>query len=1051
MHRMSAFIIMVIVTALLAACPRTLPADEAAELLKTAGVTGGLAVHVGCGDGKLAVAVATRIDGVVQGLAADRDTVQTARRHILDKGLCNRVGVIGWDGERLPYADNLVTLLIREDHAAVPDGEVMRVLAPHGVCMTRDGGTWVKKVKPRPDDIDEWTHYLHGPGGNAVAADRAAGPPRRFQWKAGPCWARLHDAPSSTSAMVAARDRVFYIRDEGPLAAYRGLAETWSLFARNAFNGILLWKRPMPGWGWKQWTANWHLRNNQPFQLPKRLVAAGDRVYVTLGFHAPVTALDAATGDIVTTYAGTDGADEILLHEGLLVIAINKTRYEPSKNNRTPVKKAVAAVAAKTGEIVWKSGDYVGITAKTGSIAPDGRLELAAGGGGVFLCDRNEIIRLDLQTGETAWRAARRYGEKQKCNFNTLMWQLPVMVYSDGVVLFAQPEGTTSFHSVPGTLYAWDAQSGAPLWQHRYGGWVHNTQPNVFVVDETVWVHEHQEGDVRKGHRMVFPKERKTKADFAVIGLDIRSGKLKKRIPTRTIFNVGHHHRCYRNKATERFLLTSRRGVEFIDIENGGTDLNHWVRGDCQLGIMPCNGLLYSTPHPCSCYISAKLNGYCALAPAPATREKTADPENPLVKGPAFGPVTPAGATDAMDWPAFRAGPDRGGSSACSLPAKLHPLWKVDFEDTVGPVSVAGGRVFVPVVDECRVAALDAHTGKPVWTHVTGGRVDTPPTAWENRVLFGSADGWVHCLRAADGKPAWRLRAAPRERLVCSTGRVESAWPVHGSVLVTGSAAYIAAGRSSYLDGGIHLYAVRPATGEIIQRRVLSSRDPKTGKQPCDPGFSHTMPGTLRDIMVGDGDTVWMRDEEVFTGKKSSRTHVCATGGMLDDSWFNRTTWRCGPVKHAQYLVFNEKIVCGIEAFSSTNRKAAFAPGQKGYRLFAMPLDRKAGRKAKKKDRAKGCLWSRRIPVRAKAMALAADTLLLAGPPDVIDPNDTLAAFEGRKGAVMWAVSAADGKKRWETKLDAPPAWDGMAVADDKLYMSMADGSVRCYGGAGSP
>ena len=31
------------------------------------------------------------------------------------------------------------------------------------------------------------------------------------------------------------------------------------------------------------------------------------------------------------------------------------------------------------------------------------------------------------------------------------MGELCVLVYSDGVVLFAQPEGTIAFHSVPGT------------------------------------------------------------------------------------------------------------------------------------------------------------------------------------------------------------------------------------------------------------------------------------------------------------------------------------------------------------------------------------------------------------------------------------------------------------------------------------------------------------------------------------------------------------------------------------------------------------------------
>ena len=62
--------------------------------------------------------------------------------------------------------------------------------------------------------------------------------------------------------------------------------------ARNAFSGVVLWKRDIEKW-------EDHLRpfRTGPTELQRRLVAVGDCVYVTLGYGAPVTALDAATGD----------------------------------------------------------------------------------------------------------------------------------------------------------------------------------------------------------------------------------------------------------------------------------------------------------------------------------------------------------------------------------------------------------------------------------------------------------------------------------------------------------------------------------------------------------------------------------------------------------------------------------------------------------------------------------------------------------------------------------------------------------------------------------
>ena len=89
-----------------------------------------------------------------------------------------------------------------------------------------------------------------------------------------------------------------------------------------------------------------------------------------------------------------------------------------------------------------------------------------------------------------------------------------------------------------------------------------------------------------------------------------------------------------------------------------------------------------------------------------------------------------------------------------------------------------------------------------------------------------------------------------------------------------------------------------------------------------------------------------------------------------------------------------------------------------------------------------------RVPIRATAMVLAGgpekEILFIAGPPDEIDPKDSLAAFEGRKGARLWAVSAEDGAKLAEYGLKSPPVFDGMIAAHGRLYISMDDGGLIC-------
>jgi hypothetical protein len=107
--------------------------------------------------------------------------------------------------------------------------------------------------------------------------------------------------------------------------------------------------------------------------------------------------------------------------------------------------------------------------------------------------------------------------------------------------------------------------------------------------------------------------------------------------------------------------------------------------------------------------------------------------------------------------------------------------------------------------------------------------------------------------------------------------------------------------------------------------------------------------------------------------------------------------------------------------------------------------------------------WSRPIPLHVRAMVLAKDTLFVAGPPAVVNEPAAYAdvtapeaqaklagqaaALAGKKGALLWAVSAADGKRLGELKLDKPPAWDAMAAARGRLYLATVDGKVLCLSG----
>jgi len=102
-------------------------------------------------------------------------------------------------------------------------------------------------------------------------------------------------------------------------------------------------------------------------------------------------------------------------------------------------------------------------------------------------------------------------------------------------------------------------------------------------------------------------------------------------------------------------------------------------------------------------------------------------------------------------------------------------------------------------------------------------------------------------------------------------------------------------------------------------------------------------------------------------------------------------------------------------------------------------------------------------PFAVSAMVASRNMLFAAGPPDIVNEKEMWGRsneeeyqrlmaeqaelLDGKEGAMLWAVSKKDGQKLSEQKLDSIPVWDGMAAADSKLFMSMMDGTVRCFAG----
>jgi len=1049
-------------------------ADFAQEALEATGIRGGLVVHVGCDDAKLTAAL--RADGryVVQGLHTDAKIVAAAREYVKTRGgnplsqqgVYGNVSVALFDGRRLPYADDLVNLVVSEDLGEVSMDEVMRVLCPNGVAYVKRDGQWRKTVKAWPEDIDEWTHFLHDASNNAVAHDERVGPPRRMQWVAKPLWLRSHETPSGISAVVSAAGRVFYIFDEGVVGVTDPrLPDTWSLIARDAFNGVQLWTKPLEGWGWSAWSRaeyvdeDWTVkapkRTSAPNPVTRRLVCDGERVFVTLGYRQPCSVLDAATGDTIRTIAGTEGTDEILLSDGMVLLAIRDLFSEEAKRRGKTIPERLLAFDAETGERLWE------VPVK--KLVP---LSLAMDGARVFCQCADGVVGLDLKTGAERWRVS-----DDRTPALTL-------VVHDGVVLVSDRK----------KLRALCADTGESMWTRP--GKPSGGAPalDLFVANGLVW------------------------RGIEGVGLDLETGAVKKELSTKNLRSKEHHHRCFRGKATAKYLISAQEGIELLDLlaegESNRNSRNNWLRGACRYGIMPANGYIYLPPDQCFCEPGVKLLGFCALAAAgkvPPLRAGDARFE----QGPAYAYAQardPKPETrNPDDWPTYRHDGARSGSTATAVSAELTPAWRVKLGGRVSAPVVADGRLFVATIDAHTVHALDARSGEALWTYTAGGRVDSPPTVYQGLALFGSADGWVYALRASDGALAWRFRAAPRERLIGAFGQVESAWPVHGTVLVQDNVAYVSAGRSSFLDDGVFLYGLDPSTGQVLCETSLEGPH---GDVRREAEHSFWLEGHRNDVLVGDGTYVYQGQAQLDNklvkvdcpfitemGDRKMGLHLIATAGLLDDSWYNRTYWMYSArwpgfyianqaPKSGQILVFDDERTYGVKVFTHRNvHSPMFFPATDGYLLFAdandnepelvdeqglpepvewLPqsdYDRGRGRGMKKLTeqavnmdkyigftRCRPPLWQQSYPVRIRGMVKTEAKLFVVGPPDVLDPADPLAAFEGRRGAMLCAASAADGKKIAELELDTPPIFDGLIAANGGLFVSLEDGCIMSLG-----
>jgi outer membrane protein assembly factor BamB len=870
--------------------------------------------------------------------------------------------------------------------------------------------------------MGHWSHARHDANGNAVSTDTAVGPPERIRWVAA-------NSGREDKGLVTTDGRNFY-----------GHALT-----RDSFNGLRLWHNDLTQPADKADPSKFVMR--PLVRGVARPVATEKFLFAVASPNDQLVAIDVTNGKIAFKFPEITKPEELVVHRGS-VIATSDT--------------GVYAYNAETGENLWSM------------VASDPRTVAANDDLVSFIQGRpkrgekSEAVTVDFYSGKVLWR---------RSDFEFLNKVTRTVLYQDHLTY-----EVSSFndHDANNSIHVVSAKSGEPSWEKHFPpGMNHRRQARAMYIGDDLWI-------LHGGKTNTVDRDNMARLPIQVSALDPNTGQ------TRVTHDAGLAH-CFPPVATPNFMFAGV--LDMTDLNSGEVIVNPITKANCSTenGWIPANGLVYTTPKHCTCW--PMLRGYVAMAPKHPQANPDAYPPNlpaekisfTLEQGPAQADPQ-ALPTQAGDWPLYRGDRWRSGGSGMPGPHQLDTLWSaqvspahnglsasspIQFDWTENPFVkglvtapvIAHGRVYVARPDAHEVVALNDLSGKIDWRFTARGRVDTPPAIYRALCLFGDHAGSVYALKADTGQLVWRLQAAPIDERIAAYGQIESPWPVSGAVLIIEDTAYFAAGRQPLADGGVLVFAISPLTGQQHWVKKIDTIPQKGFYENSGLEFDPI------DILHQEGDGLAMsrwiisRDGKNVTVDKWNAFARINTG--QGSVWTPRGFWNYGPRQIHRFAneafrrplcVYRDSMIIGclnsttalyrrdfdLENGETFNSKwitgwaagGMARKGEKPYRSYR--IAEKASWKVnpwaeantpESLEKPTTLPGSSQLDNQVYGMALDADSRLY-----VIHQDGNLKVLDIKDGSTLS-----------ETEVPSP-LWDGLALAQGKLYLSTTDGRLLCLG-----
>ena len=923
-----------------------------------------------------------------------------AVRHAAEKA-----GVLGrsvfadrGDPAAVHLADNLAgaVLVARSVKNDVVEKEILRVLHPGGKAIVGDK----EIVKPFPENGDAWSHPYHGPDNNPQSVDQNIRAPYLTQFLADP---KFSPMPEVT---VAAGGRIY--RAHGHIAHKANQnAVLNTLICTNAFNGTILWTRPL----------------KEGFMIHRNTMIATPEVFY-LADDESCKLIDPQTGKVLDEIVIPDGVADgpvwkwMALADGVLYALIGGEEIKPAtKPSATPglghwpwgmwqgheyadpptnfgFGRNLIAIDPATKKIIWnhKEEEYL-----------DSRA-VCMTGDRIFCHSPEKFLAcVYASTGELLWRNSdadllEAIGPNQKAQHYVTGYATSTYIKSNhDYVFFAGPQRPR--------LVVASAADGKLAWQKEYGNY------QLVLRDDAIYA----AGPQLSGGQTEAPAQG---AKLAYDTGEVLAGLPIRRACTRATGSV------------DSVFYRTRGGTVRVDVASNTANHIAPMRPPCQDGVIVSDGHLHWGPWMCGCQLS--LYGHICLGPAGDLDLRPGADDSRLES--ADGDIAQVEPFEIKpgDWPAYQGDNRRSSVTQTSIPAEISQQWTINLPADAFPTApvTAAGLVFLGDRNGA-VHALDATDGSIKWQAYTGGAVYFPPAVADGRVFVGSADGRVYAFEAATGRALWNFRAAPQERWIPVYGKLISTWPVAGGVAVENGTVFAAAGIAHY--DGTHVYALDAVTGKVKWYNDSSG----VISEKVNSGVS--LQGAL---YLTDGEVRFLGGGAYETARYDQATGKCLNPPRDNPtSQFHTSFYPYYPA-YGKYVSLDHTLPDGRMLTYDVTYEGSWS-GALSLLPALPPGARKPPKPAsrwgiqRRRGQNKESVWQKRGS-RFNGFIVSPDVLVGAGH----DGSDAA------NNSFLVAAKIDDGQRIWHQPLPGPVVKAGTAAnAEGQIIVSLETGQILCFGG----